>query len=285
MSRLFSYSILGTTLHLRVDDASQLPLAEALHSSSRQSIIDCAKDTPAELVWKKNASGQHILTVTGESEGDIVTEAILFFLSEHRLTQLFAERLSGHLQLHAATVIDPEGNGWLICGPSRAGKTSLTLAFILSGWNWLSDEYAIFRQEEPTTVLGFPRNFNLKESSFPIFPETAGLPHTVEFRSEGRQMQVRFFDPLDVSPQSWRPQAPLKGLIFPRWNPDAKEPQIRAVTGMPAVQTLLGETACWQPWALEVLPSICQRLPALEFTYANARDNASLIRHMKQATA
>lgn len=272
MSRLFSYTIQDITLHLRVDAPALLPLAGCLHSSSCRGSQECPHDTAAEIIWSTDTTGQTILEIEGQSEASTVTEAILFFLSEHRLTQLFAERLQQLLQLHAATIVDPQGNGWLICGPSRAGKTSLTLAFILSGWRWLSDEYALFKQTEPTTILGFPRNFNLKESSFPIFPETAAQPHTTEFFSTGRQLRVRFLDPLDIAPGSWQQSAPLKGLIFPRWDEDATSPVIRQTSGIAAAQTLLGETASWQPWALEIVSQICREVPAIEFIYSNPRD-------------
>jgi hypothetical protein len=276
VSRLFTYSIQNVTLHLRVDAPALFLLAACLHSSSCRKASECPADTTAEIIWNTDAKGQCVLILDGQPEADTVTEAALFFLSEHRLTQLFAERLQHLLQLHAATVVDPQGQGWLICGPSRAGKTSVTLAFILSGWHWLSDEYALFAQDAPATVLGFPRNFNLKETSFPIFPETAGQPHAVEFFSTGRQLRVRFLDPLDLAPGSWQPQAPLKGLIFPRWDGTVPTPVIRQISGITAAQVLLGETACWQPWALDNLTRICRELPVLEFIYANPRDIAPL---------
>lgn len=276
MSRLFTYSIQNITLHLRVDAPALFQLAACLHSSSCREVKDCSSDTTAEIVWDTNTNGQCTLTLDGQPEADTVTEAALFFLSEHRLTQLFAERLQHLLQLHAATVVDPHGQAWLICGPSRAGKTSLTLAFILSGWRWLSDEYALFAQNDPSTVLGFPRNFNLKETSFPVFPETSGQPHAVEFFSTGRQLRIRFLDPLDLAPGSWQAQAPLKGLILPRWEGNVGQPAIRQISGITAAQVLLGETACWQPWALENITRICREVPVLEFIYSNPRDVAPL---------
>ncbi len=284
MSRLFIYSIQDVTLRLRVDNPALLPLAGALHSSCCRDSHDCTADTFAEIIWAMDGSGQHLLTLAGQGDAAVVTEAILFFLSEHRLTQLFAERLQDLLQLHAATVVDPQGYGWLICGPSRAGKTSLTLAFILNGWRWLSDEYALFDQKDPQTILGFPRNFNLKESSFPIFPETAEQPHAVEFFSTGRQVRVRFLDPLDLAPGSWQARAPLKGLIFPRWDAAASTPVIQQVSGVSAAQVLLGETACWQPWAMDVLTRMCREVPVLEFVYANPRELAPLREAMAVAS-
>jgi len=276
VSRLFTYRIQDVTLRLRVDSPALLPAADCLHSSSCQDRSDCSAETPADIIWAQTSSGEIQLTISGQSETETVSAATLFFLSEHRLTQLFAERLGHLLQIHAATVVDTQGNGWLISGPSRAGKTSLTLAFILSGWHWLSDEYALFDKAQPNTILGFPRNFNLKEESLPNFPETAGRPHSIEYHSVGRGLQIRFLDPLDLSPGSWRPQAKLKGLILPRWLPDQTKSEARLITGMAVAQVLLGEIANWTPWALEVITQTCRELPVFEFHYTDPRDIASL---------
>lgn len=284
MSSLFSYRIQDVTLRLRVDDATLISVANCLHSSCRACVSDCDPDAEAEIIWQKNGAGETLLSIAGQSGPEVVSEAILFFLSEHRLTQLFAERLGQLLQIHAATVVDPLGNGWLISGPSRAGKTSLTLAFILSGWQWLSDEYALFDQKQPQKILGFPRNFNLKESSFPIFPETAARPHSIEYYSTGRGVRVRFLDPLDLASGSWRPSANLKGLILPRWEAGLPAAEVRRVTGVAVAQVLLGEIANWTPWALEVVTRTCQDLPVFEFRYSNPRDIAGLQSSMEKSS-
>lgn len=282
VSSLFTYQIQDVTLRLRVDDVALIPVANCLHSSCRASVSECEPDTEAELVWQKTGAGEIRLSIADQSGPEVVSEAILFFLSEHRLTQLFAERLGHLLQIHAATVVDPLGDGWLVSGPSRAGKTSLTLAFILSGWQWLSDEYALFDQKQPQTILGFPRNFNLKESSFPIFPETAVRPHSIEYYSTGRGVRVRFLDPLDLAPGSWRPNAVLKGLILPRWEAGLASAEVRRVKGVAVAQVLLGEIANWTPWALEIITRTCQDLPVFEFRYSNPRDIAGLQAGMTQ---
>jgi hypothetical protein len=272
----------GETLRLRVDDGQRLQLAGALHSSSRPKCGECNPDTPADLIWSASQTGHPMLALSGEAGAVEVSEAGLFFLSEHHLTQQFTRRLHHLLQFHAGAVVDPRGRGWLICGPSRAGKTSLTLSLVLAGWGWLSDEYVLVRQETPGVLRGFPRNFNLKESSFGSFPETADGRHTVEFRSESRQMLLRFLDPLDVAPGSWHAEAPLKGLLLPTWNPDGSRSEVSAMAGVGAAQVLLEETACWQPWAFEVVSSLCRDLPVLAFRYSDARDIAGLVKAIEQ---
>jgi len=53
---------------------------------------------------------------------------------------LLALRARGRYQLHAAAVISPEDELWLICGPQRSGKTSLATALGISGWRPIADD-------------------------------------------------------------------------------------------------------------------------------------------------
>lgn len=277
MSQLFTYSIRGVDLRLRVDSPALLAQAERLHSCSCSRREECTADTPAELAWQIDTKGHHQLFFDGVKDPTPYPLASLYFLSEHRLTQLFAERLPHYLQLHAAGVIDPQGRAWLICGPSRAGKTSLTLALIMQGWNWLSDEYALIAEDTPGMAYGFPRNFNLKETSFPKFPETKNLPHSIEFFSQGRNLNIRFIDPLDIKAKSWRPEAPIHGLILPQWDNHLSENHVSRIAGLEAAQTLLGETANWQPWGLEVISNLCRSQPVFRFHYRDPRDLSGLL--------
>lgn len=214
--------------------------------------------------------------MAGQSEPEVCSPSALYFLSEHRLTQLFAEKLKHFLQIHTATVVDPRGRGWLVCGPSRAGKTSLTLALIMAGWHWLSDEYALIAAEQPDLVHGFPRNFNLKESSFPLFPETKTLPHSIEFYSVGRGLNIRFIDPLDLMPNSFSANVKLHGVILPRWSSDCAENLLFETSGIEAAQILLGETANWQPWGLDVISRLCRKHPVFRYEYHNPRELSQL---------
>lgn len=49
-------------------------------------------------------------------------------------------RARGQYHLHAAAVVSPRDELWLICGAQRAGKTTLTTALGLTGWRPISDD-------------------------------------------------------------------------------------------------------------------------------------------------
>lgn len=49
-------------------------------------------------------------------------------------------RARGLYHLHAAAIVSPRDELWLICGAQRAGKTTLTTALGLAGWRPISDD-------------------------------------------------------------------------------------------------------------------------------------------------
>src|SRR6185436_4050609 len=131
--------------------------------------------TEADIVWQPVDDRLTKIIAGDQPWEENFDEDDLFLQTQFLLDQMFAHKLSAHLQIHAGAVVAPSGKAWIICGESGAGKTSLTLTLILNGWQWLSDEFAMLSREKPGFVLPFPRNFNIKEYSFVHFPETAGL--------------------------------------------------------------------------------------------------------------
>lgn len=92
-----------------------------------------------------------ILPGAGEIDGRIAPPALE---SPHLLTNtwalfplLLALRARGRYQLHAAAVISPEDELWLICGPQRSGKTSLTTALGISGWRPIADDTILLSRD------------------------------------------------------------------------------------------------------------------------------------------
>lgn len=87
----------------------------------------------------------------GEIDGMIAPPALE---SPHLLTNtwalfplLLALRARGRYQLHAAAVISPEDELWLICGPQRSGKTSLATALGISGWRPIADDTILLSRD------------------------------------------------------------------------------------------------------------------------------------------
>jgi hypothetical protein len=78
-----------------------------------------------------------------------------------------ALRRVGLYDLHAAALIEPEsGCGFVFPGPSRSGKTSLTLRLAVSGWHYLSDDTVIISEgEKGVEARGLRRPFQASADS------------------------------------------------------------------------------------------------------------------------
>jgi hypothetical protein len=57
-------------------------------------------------------------------------------------------RWRGRYHLHAAAVVSPRDELWLICGSQRSGKTTLTTALGITGWRPISDDSLLVSVEE-----------------------------------------------------------------------------------------------------------------------------------------
>lgn len=278
MSRLFLYANLDATVGLRVDDPTLEALAGDLHSAALSSVADCPPDAEADLAWSDAKDDLVQISLRGEAWETPMAAADAFFQSENLLTRLFCSKLTGLLQLHAAAVADDAGRAWLICGPSRAGKTSLALSLMLEGWNWLTDELVLVDEAAPTRLKGFKRNFNLKEPSWPLFPETDQLPHRRESWSGHHQANIRFIDPEALKPDSFVPEADLAGILLPAYSEDGDSPVFEKTPGMAATQALLPEVTAPSASMVSVIAGWARDVPVLRVTYNNPREIPASLR-------
>jgi hypothetical protein len=200
-----------------------------------------------------------------------MSAADAFFQSENLLTRLFCSKLDRMLQLHAAAVATDAGRAWLICGPSRAGKTSLALSLMLEGWNWLTDELVLVDESAPTQIRGFRRNFNLKEPSWATFPETDHLPHRRESWSGHHQANIRFIDPEALKPGAFVPEAELAGILLPAYSEDNDGPKFEEVHGLAATLALLPEVTAPCASMFAVIADWAREAPVYRVSYNNPR--------------
>jgi hypothetical protein len=82
--------------------------------------------------------------------------------------------------IHAACV-SYMGQGFLLCGDSGAGKSSLAYACARAGWTYTSDDSSYLVQDsDGRLVVGNPYKFRLRPSGMRLFPELEGhelTPH------------------------------------------------------------------------------------------------------------
>ena len=276
MNTLFTYQALDATVRLKVCDPALLPVARDLHSVSCRSVRECTEAQLADLVWEKPVvKGHYGITLQGQPwEGDL-SLADLFIQSENLVTQLFLQQIKHAMQIHAAAVVAPNGDGWMISGDSGAGKTSLTLLCLLNGWRCLTDEFVFVPSSESRVVQGLRRNFNLKQRSFDHFPQTRGLPHSREFHSPQRKMEIRFIDPSEIVPDAFASSAPITTVLFPRYDAAVPTMHLGPKSAVETLNLLLPQINLWQPWSAAWLSDLTKNTRAFELRYSDPRHCAA----------
>ncbi len=75
--------------------------------------------------------------------------------------------------LHTAAVVSPDKKLHLICGGQRAGKTTLTTALGVAGWQPISDDGVLLQEREPgkPCLQAFKRDFHLTSELLQQWPE------------------------------------------------------------------------------------------------------------------
>ncbi|GEM_PF-2711486 len=77
--------------------------------------------------------------------------------------------------LDAAVLLAPDGRLFLLAGPSFAGKTTLTLAMVLSrGWKALAEDIAVLDMDE-RSVIPFERPFSVRPGCAELLERCAGV--------------------------------------------------------------------------------------------------------------
>jgi hypothetical protein len=205
--------------------------------------------------------------------GVVVDEALRLELSA-ALTVAAALLLSrlGRALVHAAAVVAPGGDAWLLAAGSFCGKTTTCVNLIRAGWDYLSDDHVVLAAGEGGEVVaeGWRRRFNL-DAGF-----QAGASRGVRSR----------VDPEGFGPGRWIPGARLGGVLFPRVeaaSPTALFPEhpAGALAGVLRHSPWLLADAVAAPAVLWLLQRVA-RLPARELrlgsdTYADPARLAGLL--------
>lgn len=169
----------------------------------------------------------------------------LFRLLEWQLDIFLADKVQNYFLLHAGAVAK-DGTGLILPGLTGNGKSSLTMALLLQGCRYLSDELAVI---DPVTaeLWAFPKPFSLKEPS--LFPDLVGRPDlwlgpesaalNLRQQIDRNDRPVWYIHPEDVRPQAiaFGP-TPLRYIFFPQYEPETT-PQLRPLTPNEAMRKLL----------------------------------------------
>ena len=131
----------------------------------------------------------------------------------------------GRALVHAAAVVAPDGDAWLLAGDARAGKSTTCATLASGGWGYLSDDQVVLTgREDGIEVEGWLRPFHLDADG------------------AGERREVA---PAELGLAGWRRTARLAGTIFPVVAP-AEPTLLTPLSPANALARLVRQT----PWLL-----------------------------------
>jgi hypothetical protein len=106
----------------------------------------------------------------------------------------------GRALIHAAAVVDPSNNGWLLVGDSHAGKTTTCATLISAGWRYVADDQVVLSCKDNGVVAeGWPREAHL---------DAGWHSQNIESRRVPADLTA-------LRPDAWTSHATLRGVLFP----------------------------------------------------------------------
>ncbi len=148
----------------------------------------------------------------------------------------------GYFNVHAAAVCLGRQT-LLFAGHSTAGKSTLAVSLCRAGFGFMSDDY-VFLKSHPRgmTILGFPEELDLLDSTAAMFPELHAVP-SLEKRRGWSKRQVRVEDYWDVPMVS---EGEPAILMFPSVA-GSRTSTIEPMAAQDAIAQLVGNVQYTQP--------------------------------------
>lgn len=107
------------------------------------------------------------------------------YLRWHFIEAMSWDLLEAYLTPVHAACVRFEDRGVLLCGDSRAGKSSFAYACAKRGWTYMADDASsLVRGREGPLVVGNPYQMRFRESAVDLFPELQQWPSTLRATGE-----------------------------------------------------------------------------------------------------
>jgi hypothetical protein len=147
--------------------------------------------------------------------------------------------------LHAAAVVSPRDELWLICGAQRAGKTTLTTGLGLAGWRPVSDDSLLAGFEDGSPRLAALRkDFHVGDELFERWPALRRAARRHHYLDRTCIGGLEFFGTQDLAESRFRR---IDHIVLPEIT---REPSSR-LAPLPRSQALLKlaeQSAFFQLW-------------------------------------
>ncbi|MBR3396441.1 MAG: hypothetical protein IKG70_01145 [Lachnospiraceae bacterium] len=167
---------------------------------------------------------------------------------------------NGAVMLHSAC-LGYNGKGVMLAGMGGDGKSTLTIACMLDGCDFVSDDYICVSQQGPLTAMPVYRLIGINQDMAAILK-----PDLPVLRTEPKRANKLF---LDASACGIKDSLPVNAIIWPH-KCDAKQPEIiKAQTGPVMIKIIKSTAANMQnyrdPETYRIIAQRLMKLPIYEF--------------------
>ena len=149
-------------------------------------------------------------------------------------------RYQNVFHLHAAAVISPAKKTYLICGAQRAGKSTLTAAFGVTGWNPISDDGILLHRDArgDAQFEAFKREFHLSTELLKKWEGLHGLTSRHDYFDRSCIDGLNYFSSLELANQSYEK---FDAVIFPQISGEKKS-SFETIPASEAIKKMIGQS-------------------------------------------
>jgi len=190
--------------------------------------VDPERDYLAGLITPEALSLSHVLTNT------YTLFALLLLLRSH-----------GLYHLHAAAVVSPRNQLYLICGAPHSGKTTLATALGLAGWRPISDDsLLVHARESAAQLIALKKSFHLANEILDRWPALDGITRHHRYHHRTCVAGLEFFGATALAEVSF---GRVDHILIPQITGEAPS-SLRPMPAGEAVLKLAEQSMFFQLW-------------------------------------
>ena len=172
--------------------------------------------------------------------------AALAFLEWFVINAVVKRNLT-HIMLHASALAF--GNtGVIFPASSGSGKTTIALALIAQGFQYLSDEVAMIDAED-LTLHPLPRGLAIRENAFHLLQSLNKPPPSAGFYPQTSSSHFRYFNPTAFTRQAAEPPVFVRHVVFLDKPAVSTKTHLKKISKAQAVSQLLSCSFANRPLA------------------------------------
>ena len=214
-------------------------------------------------IWQ-TADGHTHIAVDEQLSDSLQHEDAVISRILYELVELCYRRDENLAVLHASAVAIDTG-ALILAGAGGSGKTTLAASLQSRGFTYLSDDVSPVTTKSHR-VRPVAMSQAIKAGSWPVL-ETLRPELHAQHSYQRFSHSVRFLPPITGCPGDWNRSWPIKGLLFPLYQPHSSG-VCRALNPLESLQKLLQSNSIYSDNVADLL-RLLEQTPAFELHYAD----------------